>query len=607
MLNRGVLALLIIALALLASPGLARPADAQTTIVVDDDNHNCVDGNPPDWSTIDSAVMVANPGDTIRVCEGDYAAPYGDITTDHLTITGPGATPENDGVAIVHHSGHHSGWSSPIFRIYGDGVVVEGLDLNAVPPPGFTDPTIAIESQSNSLTIQHNEIRNATAQAVYASGRYVQVLSNNIHDNQEGIHCQCADSALSGNTVNGTGNSALAVYGNGSVITDNAVTNGTVEAYGDDALISSNRISGATVGTLIHVEGNFIGVTDNTLSDSTGYGIMAASGNCTSTSVTIGRNTFTRITAPIHLYDQNASDDLTLTATIGGSASQANTFLDSGGSLGDSNYLVQMDGAPFDVNAQYNKWGLCTPAEIEQEIYDKADDPALGRVIYEPFIAPSGCSTPTPTTTATPTRTPTPTATATPGGTATPTPGPTRTVTIPAASWANLTWSGASSPQAVADCFGAGNVTVMYRLDATTGTFHRWIRGRDDLSNMGEVMRFDAMLALNASAQPATCTMPDDVSPYTLTIPAGRWANFAWLAPSFPAEVAPQACSEGSIAVIYRLDALTQTFQRWVRGRPELSNMTDVQPYDALLALNASGQSSTCTFSHYGQLVTGSS
>ena len=65
--------------------------------------------------------------------------------------------------------------------------------------------------------------------------------------------------------------------------------------------------------------------------------------------------------------------------------------------------------------------------------------------------------------------------------------------------------------------------------------------------------------------------------------------------------------SEGSIAVIYRLDALTQTFQRWIRDRPDLSNMTDVQPYDALLALNGSGQLATCTFSHYGQLATSSS
>ena len=95
--------------------------------------------------------------------------------------------------------------------------------------------------------------------------------------------------------------------------------------------------------------------------------------------------------------------------------------------------------------------------------------------------------------------------------------------------------------------------------------------------------------------------------PHSFTFPAGRWANFAWLANSFPADVMSEACGEGSIAVAYRLDAATQTFQRWIRGRDDLSNMTDVQPYDALLALNASGLPATCTFSHYGQLATNSS
>jgi hypothetical protein len=179
-------------------------------------------------------------------------------------------------------------------------------------------------------------------------------------------------------------------------------------------------------------------------------------------------------------------------------------------------------------------------------------------------------------------------------------------VTIPPASWANFAWTGNSSPQTVADCFGAGNVAVMYRLDAATGAFQRWVRGRDDLSNMSDVQRFDALLALNTATQSATCTMPDDVSPYTLTIAAGRWANFAWLAFSFPAEVMSDAFGEGSIAVAYRLDAATGTFQRWIRGRPDLSNMTDIQPYDALLALNSSDQPATCEFSHYGQLATSS-
>jgi len=199
--------------------------------------------------------------------------------------------------------------------------------------------------------------------------------------------------------------------------------------------------------------------------------------------------------------------------------------------------------------------------------------------------------------TATPTRTPTPTPTATPGGTATPIPGPTRTVTIPPASWANFAWTGASSPQTVADCFGAGNVAVMYRLDAATQTFQRWIRGREELSNMGDVARFDALLALNASAQPATCNMPNVLLARSLTIPAAGWANFAWTGgASLSAEGAALCFGEGNIVVMYRLDASTQTFERWIRGRDDLSNMGEVYPYDALLALNGSGAPATCHF-----------
>jgi len=531
------------------------------------------------------------------------------IYDNELTIEGSGAS-----VTHVHWSGDPGG-SPFVFAIAADRVVVQGLDVDATPPPG--DSSIGILIGGDGVTIQNNEIRNATSVAVstahHPAPSQVQVLSNNIHDSGEGVDCVGDDCVVSGNTVeNVSGLVGIYVRGNNGNITSNAVVgSGSVSGSGDDLFVAENQITGPghVPGSLLYVSGNRVAVTDNTLSDNVGqmqHGLsvdVSSSGS----SVTIARNTFTNITNPILLLDTVPSDGFTLTATIGGSASQANTFIDSGGSLGDSNHLVRMDGPTLDVDAEYNKWGLCTLDEIEQEIYHQVDDPAQALVDFDPFIAASGCSTPTPTATPTSTPTPTPTATATATPTPSATPGPTRTVTIPAGSWANFAWTGDSSPQAVADCFGAGKVAVMYRLDAASGSFHRWIGGRDDLSNMGDVQRFDALLALNASAQPATCTMPDDVVPHSFTFPAGRWANFAWLAFSFPAEVAPEACSEGSIAVIYRLDAATRTFQRWIRGRPELSNMTDVQPYDALLALNASGQPSTCTFSHYGQLAASSS
>jgi len=80
-------------------------------------------------------------------------------------------------------------------------------------------------------------------------------------------------------------------------------------------------------------------------------------------------------------------------------------------------------------------------------------------------------------------------------------------------------------------------------------------------------------------------------------LPPRGWANFAWEGNmTVAAEVVADACGEGNIAVIYRLDASTQTFERWVRGRPDLSNMGDVHPYDALLALNGSDGPATCAF-----------
>ena len=174
-----------------------------------------------------------------------------------------------------------------------------------------------------------------------------------------------------------------------------------------------------------------------------------------------------------------------------------------------------------------------------------------------------------------------------------------RTVTIPVGSWANFAWTGDSTPQTVADCFGAGNVAVMYRLDAATQTFQRWIRGRDDLSNMTDVFSYHPLLALNTSAQPATCNMPmPQGGPGVIStiIPAGGWFNFTTSDVNASAEEAAETCGDGNIAVMYRLDATTQTFQRWVRGRPDVSNMTDVQPFDALLALNASDQPANCSF-----------
>jgi hypothetical protein len=587
MLNKTALFLLVVTVALLASPGLTPPVAAATALVVDDDGVQCPSRT---HSTIGTALAAANDNDTIQVCEGEYteASLVVHSADDYLTITGPGATPENDGVATV----HHGGVSSALFTIQADDVVLQGLDLDATPPGGFGADTGGIEIAGNRVEVGRNEIHGATSTAVSASGGTsdVRVLNNNIHDSQEAVVCFFSNGCtVAGNTINVT-DRAVDIVGSGGNVTNNVITHGYVRASGDNHFISTNQISGPSPSYfLMSVNGSSIAITDNTFSDSAGYGLQVEPG-AAGTDVTIARNTFTRLETPIFLYDSTPGDAAMVVATIGGSPGEGNTFVDSAGNPGDFNYLLHVAGPTLPVDAEYNNWGLCTAAEIEQEIYHQVDEPTFGLVDFEPFIEPDDCPEPA---TPTPTATPAPTPTTTPGATATPTPG-TRTVTILPGSWANFAWTGDSSPQTVADCFGAGNIAVMYRLDTASGSFQRWVRGRDDLSNMGEVFRYDALLALNGSGLPATCTMPDQLSSYTVTIPAGRWANFAWTGGGVSAAEAAGCFGADSIAVMYRLDAATQTFQRWVRGREDVSNMTDVQTFDALLALDGSAAPATC-------------
>jgi hypothetical protein len=345
--------------------------------------------------------------------------------------------------------------------ISADGVTIEGLDLDATPPPGFGAMTGGITGSGDYVTIQDNEIRNATDWAVSAGGMpipsNVNILRNNIHDNGPGgISCNCDDSGLWSNTVDAGGGTALSLHGDRGTIAGNVVTNGTVTAIGNDMAVENNQISAGTASSTLYVSGNPVTVTNNNLSDADYYGIDATPQSALSTSVTISRNTFDQIRVPIYLSDWDPSDAFALTATIGGSPAEANTFVDSGGSLGDLNYLVEMDGVTADVNAEHNNWGLCTAAEIEQEIYHQVDDPAQGLVDFEPFIAPDSCATPTPTGT----------------------PTTTREVNVPAHSWVNFAWTGSTSAQEVADCFGEGRIAVMYRFDAASQSFQRWIRER---------------------------------------------------------------------------------------------------------------------------------
>jgi hypothetical protein len=579
-LHRGALYLLIAALVLLASPAVMPAAAAGYTYVVDDDlSQNCAKPGAPDYHTITDALFTVNPGDTIRVCDGDYTENTLVIKVS-VTITGPGATPENDGVATIHHG---TGGSLAMVDIRADGVTLEGLDLDATPPSGWSGWTTGILSEGDYVTIQDNEIRNATGWALDAGGPSamtgVNILRNNIHDNEEGVHCGgCNNCGLWSNTVDGNGGAALVFAGgHQDTVGGNVVTDGWVQASGDDMLVQNNQISACTATSMLFVSGNPVTVTHNSLSEATNHGIGAMPGGASSNSLTIVGNTFTQIRVPIYLSDSDPSDARGLTVTIGGSPSEANTFIDSGGSLGDLNYLVEMDGPTANVNAEYNNWGLCTAAEIEQEIYDQVDDPAQGLVDFEPFIAPESCSAPTPTPTAT----------------ATPPVGPTRTMQW-GPGWHNEVWTGSSTPPEQAFACAQGKYAAAYRL--VSGGWERYFPDRPEISNMGPLDQYDAFLILITDN--VTCQMPvaDQPADERLLDWEVGWQNEGWTGPD---AIPPQdalACAAGSYAAAYRLVA--GSWERHFPDRPDISNMQSLDQYDAFLVLVTAPVSCSMPIAH---------
>ena len=571
MLHRGALYLLILAFALLAPSTVTSPVAAAMAVVVDDDPSNCANGAPPDFGSITAALGGRANGDIIIVCEGEYTEPALAIDVS-LTIRGPGAVPQYPGVATVHHGG---GSKSAMFTINADGVTIEGLDLDATPPPGWSAQTSGINSSGSYVTIQDNEIRNATSWAVGGGGSNVNILRNNVHDNDAGgIGCYCDDSGFWSNTVDAGGGTALHLEGVRNTIGGNVITDGVVLASGDDLLVQNNQISAGTASGALYVSGNPVTFTNNNLSDAEYYGVRVTPGIVSGTSATIGRNTFTQTDGGIHLWDLDPADGLVITATIGGSPSEANTFVDSGGTLGDQNYLVEMDGSTADVNAEHNKWGLCTAGEIEQEIYHQVDDPAQGLVDFEPFIAPDGCAAPTPTPTPTPTATPSPTATATPPV------GPTRTVQW-GPGWHSEMWTGSSTPPEQAFACAQSKYAAAYRL--VSGGWERYFPDRPDISNMGPLEQYGAFLILVIDN--VTCQMPVADPPDTeRTLDWGvGWQNEGWTDPDGTPPQNAFACAAGNYAAAYRL--VGGGWERYFPDRPDISNMGLLNRHDAFLIL----------------------
>lgn len=164
-------------------------AGGPMTLVVDDDGMavagNCDDATATPYTTIQSAVDAANPGDTVIVCPHDteYAEAV-DIDESDITVEGVDK-PKVNGTG-----------ASPAFTINGDGVVLSGFEAIS-----NDDDCIFVTGDNNRIV--GNLASNCGDDGIEVlDGDGNTINGNRANNNDDGIKLTGDDNTLRGNTAN---------------------------------------------------------------------------------------------------------------------------------------------------------------------------------------------------------------------------------------------------------------------------------------------------------------------------------------------------------------------------------------------------------------------
>jgi hypothetical protein len=425
------LATAVVAAVLLFDGGSGRPAQAGGyNRVVDDAEVNCTtSGGAAVYTTIAGALSEAGPNEAIFICDGTYMEGALGVSDQGLSIFGPGSTPDADGEATI----TLKMGASTVFNVSADGVTLSGLTMDATPNTSlFTTGVSAGNAQS--LTVTQNIITGVTSNGIFiqeaaGTGPYT-ITDNTIDSTFTALQCTCPHAQINDNDISSPGDvaSGIRTTGDDITISGNTVSNARIQVFGNDNAILNNTVDGTGADTnLVEVAGGApVAVTGNTVSNTTQTAIVLAE-NALPIDATLTKNIITNARYGIQILDFADKPDppAPLTALIGGSPANANVFVNSGSASGQSGRLLTLTLGTEDYNAEFNDWGLCSLAEIEDQVQHSVDNPSLGTVDFDPFIAPGSCPSATPT----PSPSPTPSATPTPTATGTPTPTPTATAT----------------------------------------------------------------------------------------------------------------------------------------------------------------------------------
>jgi hypothetical protein len=199
-----------------------------------------------------------------------------------------------------------------------------------------------------------------------------------------------------------------------------------------------------------------------------------------------------------------------------------------------------------------------------------SDGDGLGDACDTTPDAPTPTPTPTPGTPTPDTPTPTPTPTPPPG-----------TITL-VGGWNNSCYVGPGEPieDALADVLD--HVLAVYRMSSNQG-FDRWFPNRPEVSNITAVNPYQPLFILMGQ-QAFWGHEPSGTSPTSVSLASG-WNGVCYTGQTKSAEDATAGVA-GGFGIMYQLGS-DQDWRRFIPGRPEVSNLAQLEPFSSVLILIA--------------------
>jgi hypothetical protein len=169
----------------------------------------------------------------------------------------------------------------------------------------------------------------------------------------------------------------------------------------------------------------------------------------------------------------------------------------------------------------------------------------------------------------------------------------------PAGKWAISVWSGEGAPiEEALDTCGEGSIDAAYYLHPLTQTWRVYFSGQPEISDLISLDDLQAIATLGSptaspTPQPTPAPGPDPGRMSGCPL-VGKWALSAWNGPNDTETADAFATCSDVVGVAYWLDPQTQTWQRYVHERPELTTLTHLDNLQGVFSLGSTEPKEYC-------------